>query len=426
MKQATNPALRYALTALGLLAGLGGVIAHTLMTDFPVDMVIYREGVKAFLEGREVYSEPMYAGDLALPFIYPPFGALVMVPLTIFDWMSHDMAGNVMIVLSDLLVLACLYLLFRAVLQHKQWLLPVTALTWAVTMAFEPVRLNNGFAQINIVIMALVMFDLLPRRRRLPQGWLIGLAAAIKVTPLAMLLYFLLRKEIKPILTAAVSAVLATLAAAAFRWDAFVEFFTSKLLAMGSGEDFGVGTSYQSNSSLKGVLQRLCTSDEAMKDNGTLLNVLWLVLVLVVIGLGSRIILAQLRRGLLVDAQLTTAVIMLLISPVSWSHHWVWLALALPLWILRAWQWRTTHWAAGSLLAVLAAWVAMLVTVPPKWWFGDSVDVYAMPFYQKFLVDDFVWLSVVTLALYCFLLRFVPVRGLGASSDLLQRRDVRS
>ncbi|MGV0361165.1 glycosyltransferase 87 family protein [Corynebacterium minutissimum] len=403
MKFATNAFGRTLLTAAGLIVGFIGMVLHITDTDFPVDMIIYREGVRAFLNGTEVYSVPMQAGDIALPFIYPPFGALVMVPLTAFEWMSDDMAGNIMIVISDALVLACLYAIFRA-LKVKP-LLPVAALVWAATMFFEPIRLNNGFAQINIVIMALVIFDLVPRKRWLPQGWLIGLAAAIKITPLAMLLYFLLRREWKPILTAFISAVVATLLAAAYRWDAFVEFFTSKLLDMGSGADFGVGTAYQSNSSLKGVIQRLFTSQEAMDNHGTLINVLWLVAALTVIAGGSALIMAQVKHGLLVDAHLTTATVMLLISPVSWSHHWVWLSLIVPVLVYRAWTWRQSTWVAGSLLAVLAAWVGMLVTVPGKWWFGDNIDVHTMPLYQKFLVDDFVWLALVAWALYAICLK---------------------
>lgn len=335
-----NTTLKWALTLFGLIGGTVGMILHVRMTDFPIDMVIYREGVKAYLEGRSMYSEPMMAGDIALPFIYPPFGALAMVPLTAPDWITHDMAGNIMNVLSDLLVLACLYFIFRALLKDRTWLLPVVSLVWALTMAFEPIRLNNGFAQVNIVIMALVILDLVPRKRWLPQGILIGLAAAIKITPLAMLLYFLLRKELKPILIAIGTAAAATLAAAAVRWQAFVEFFTSKLLDMGSGADFGVATDYQSNSSLKAVVQRLFSSTESMEANGTLINIIWLVLALAVVAVGSVLILALLKRNMLVDAQLVTALVMLLISPVSWSHHWVWLALVIPVFTYRAWTWR--------------------------------------------------------------------------------------
>ncbi|ONM65378.1 hypothetical protein B0B24_30980, partial [Pseudomonas aeruginosa] len=146
-----------------------------------------------------------------------------------------------------LLLLVCLYFVFKAVLKKPDFLLPIIAIAWAIALRFEPVDLNNGFAQINIVVMTLVTLDLVPRKRFLPQGILIGLAAAIKITPLAMLLYFLVRKEWKQIATAFLSAVAATLLAAAFRWDAFVEFFSSKLLDMGSGGYFGVATEYQSN-----------------------------------------------------------------------------------------------------------------------------------------------------------------------------------
>ena len=130
-----------------------------------------------------------------------------MVPITAFDGIDHDMAGDIMVVLSDLLLLVCLYFVFKAVLKKPEFLLPITAIAWAIALRFEPVDLNNGFAQINIVVMALVILDLVPRKRFLPQGILVGLAAAIKITPLAMLLYFLVRKEWKQIATAFLSAV---------------------------------------------------------------------------------------------------------------------------------------------------------------------------------------------------------------------------
>lgn len=400
MKLARTPFFRYALALLGLIFGAKKVVQDTRITDFPIDMVVYREGVKAFLEHRSVYSEPMLAGDIKLPFIYPPFGALVMVPLTAFDGIDHDMAGDIMVVLSDLLLLVCLYFVFKAVLKKPDFLLPITAIAWAIALRFEPVDLNNGFAQINIVVMTLVTLDLVPRKRFLPQGILIGLAAAIKITPLAMLLYFLVRKEWKQIATAFLSTVAATLLAAAFRWDAFAEFFSSKLLDMGSGGDFGVATDYQSNSSIKGAIQRMYSSTEAMDANGLTINLAWLAASLVVIACAAWLIKRLCEEHLLVDAQLVTALTLLLISPVSWSHHWVWLTLIIPVFVYRAWTWLPSGWAAGSLLTVLVAWSAMLLTVPPKWWWGDQVDVHAMERYQKFWVDDFVWLTILTVALF--------------------------
>ncbi|MEJ4106000.1 glycosyltransferase 87 family protein [Corynebacterium accolens] len=400
MKFARTPLFRYTVALLGFLFGAWKVVEDTCITDFPIDMVVYREGVKAFLEHRSVYSAPMPAGDIQLPFIYPPFGALAMVPLTAFDAIDHTLAGNIMVILSDLLVLVCLYFVFRAVLKKPEFLLPVTAITWAIVLHFEPVDLNNNYAQINIVVMALVILDLVPRKQFLPQGILIGVAAAIKITPLAMLLYFLVRREWKQIATALLSAVAATLLAAAFRWEAFVEFFSSTLLDMGSGRDFGVGTDYQSNSSIKGAIQRMYPSTESMEANGLTIGLAWIAASLIVIVVAAWLIKRLCEKHLLVDAQLVTALTVLLISPVSWSHHWVWLTLIIPVFAYRAWSWLSTGWAARSLLAVLIAWAALLLTVPPKWWWGDQVDVHAMNHFQKFWMDDFVWLTVFTVTLY--------------------------
>ncbi|MEJ4092594.1 glycosyltransferase family 87 protein [Corynebacterium accolens] len=400
MKFARTPLFRYTVALLGFVFGAWKVVEDTRITDFPIDMVVYREGVKAFLEHRSVYSEPMLVGDIQLPFIYPPFGALAMVPLTAFGAIDHNLAGNIMVILSDLLVLISLYLVFKAVFKQAEFLLPVTTLTWAVVLHFEPVDLNNNYAQVNIVVMALVILDLVPRQRFLPQGILIGVAAAIKITPLAMLLYFLVRREWKQIATALLSAVAATLLAAAFRWEAFVEFFSSTLLDMGSGRDFGVGTDYQSNSSIKGAIQRIYPSTESMEANGLTIGLAWSAASLIVIIVTAWLIKRLCAEQLLVDAQLVTALTVLLISPVSWSHHWVWLTLIIPVFAYRAWSWLSTGWAARSLLAVLIAWAALLLTVPPKWWWGDQVDVHAMNHFQKFWVDDFVWLTLVTVALY--------------------------
>ncbi|MDO5513353.1 glycosyltransferase family 87 protein [Corynebacterium sp.] len=390
------------VAALGLVAGFGVVGRQMMITDFPVDMIIYLEGVRAFLDGGEMYSVPMYAGDLALPFIYPPFGALVMVP---FVGLEPDLAGDLMIMLSAALVLVCLYVILRSLRLRGWTLLALTAAVWPVVLLIEPVWLNAGFAQLNIVLMALVVLDLVPRPRTLPQGWLIGIAAAIKLTPLAMLLYFLLRRDLRSIVVAGVSALLATGVAALVRWDATKEFYTSVLLDMGSSSEFGVNTVYQSNSSLKGMIMRWFTSPESLDAHSTLVNGLWLGLSLLTIVLGGWLMVALMRRDMLIDAALVNAVIMLLISPVSWSHHWIWLTLLLP---VLAWRCLTVLGGPVALSALTFTFTALVITQPPKWWYGDGIDIHALNFWQKVLVSDFVWLGIAVLVAWAVSLRRVP------------------
>ncbi len=397
------------MTLLGFGAGLAVSFDHARITDFPVDMIIYRDGVRAFLAGGEMYSVPMQAGDLQLPFIYPPFGALVLVPLTVFGWMDDYRASVVMNIGSALLILLCLHLVLRAVLANVEprVRLAATAVTWPFAMLLEPVWLNASFAQINVVIMALVVLDLVPRKRWLPQGWLIGVAAAIKLSPLAMLLYFLLRRDFRSIFTAVVSFLLMTLAAAAVRWDATVEFFTTVLAGMGTDSEFGVDSAYTSNSSLKGMLMRWFPTGESLDANGLLLNVLWLVLALLVIVLGGWLMTALMRREMNVEAWLVNALIMLLISPVSWSHHWVWMALLLP---VALWRWVSVLGMPTFLGAVLSVWGLLMLTNPPKWWFGDGVDVHTLSVWEKFLVSDYVWMALLTLIGLALALRKIPAR----------------
>lgn len=399
------------VTALGLVAGFGVTGRQLMITDFPVDMIIYRSGVRAFLEGGEMYSVPMYAGDLALPFIYPPFGALILVPLSIFDVIHSDLAGDIMIMVSSALIIACLWFVLGAVARgsvDKLSLAALTAATWPVALLIEPVWLNSGFAQINVVIMALVILDLVPRKRFLPQGSLIGIAAAIKITPLAMLLFFLLRRDFRAILVAGASALLATGVAALIRWDATVDYFSTVLLGMGTDSEFGVSTVYQSNSSFKGMLMRWWTSDAALDANSTLTNVIWLVAALLTIVLGGWLMVALFRRDMLVDAALVNALIMLLISPVSWSHHWIWLTLILP---VLAWRCLTVLRAPVALSALVFTWAALVLTQPPKWWYGDAIDVHYLTGVEKFLVSDFVWLGIAVLVAWAFALRRVKPAG---------------
>ncbi|NLF90842.1 MAG: DUF2029 domain-containing protein [Corynebacterium marinum] len=396
---------------MGLVAGFGVTGRQLMITDFPVDMIIYRSGVRAFLEGGEMYSVPMYAGDLALPFIYPPFGALILVPLSIFDVIHSDLAGDIMIMVSSALIIACLWFVLGAVARgsvDKLSLAALTAATWPVALLIEPVWLNSGFAQINVVIMALVILDLVPRKRFLPQGSLIGIAAAIKITPLAMLLFFLLRRDFRAILVAGASALLATGVAALIRWDATVDYFSTVLLGMGTDSEFGVSTVYQSNSSLKGMLMRWWTSDAALDANSTLTNVIWLVAALLTIVLGGWLMVALFRRDMLVDAALVNALIMLLISPVSWSHHWIWLTLILP---VLAWRCLTVLRAPVALSALVFTWAALVLTQPPKWWYGDAIDVHYLTGVEKFLVSDFVWLGIAVLVAWAFALRRVKPAG---------------
>ena len=359
------------LSLLGFAAGWIVTRFQAAMEDFHIDMEVYRAGGRAILDNTPLYDHWFQAGNIQLPFTYPPFGALILTPLSIFDFMDSQDSSVAMIYFSSLLMLLCLFLVARTLLgtlidaPNALGFTLATAI-WPLAMLTEPLWKNAVYTQVNVLIMTLILLDLLPRKRRIPQGWLIGIAAAIKLTPAVMLLVFLVRKDWRSI------------------------------------GDVG----YATNGSFKGAITRFWPSKQAALEAGTLINILWLACSLVAIAAAYVAIRALLQHGLLVDAVMVNAALMLLISPISWSHHWVWM----PLWALvLVWRWWHTNDRPVVLLVGAVVLAALTLYTPPHWWFGDYFGVeYTFAVWKKFLVMDFTWYAMFFIGVVWWAARQVP------------------
>jgi alpha-1,2-mannosyltransferase len=175
-----------------------------------------------------------------------------------------------------------------------------------------------GFGQINVALMALCLADLLGvRPRRLPAGVLIGLAAAVKLTPAIFIVYLLLTRRWRAAVTATITAAVATLAAFAVSPADSRTFYFDLLwhldARVGLGNNAGIG-----NQSLQGAVLRLGLPERWVHPT-------WLVLAVLVGVAGiwaSRR--AWARRGDLAGAS-AAGLVAVLVSPVSWPHYLVWL-----------------------------------------------------------------------------------------------------
>lgn len=211
-----------------------------------------------------------------------------------------------------------------------------------------PWRESLVFGQINILLLGLMAADLLagnPKwRRGLPgSGFLVGIAAGIKLTPLAFGLYFLIRKDWRGLLNMAAgfgsTVVLGWLIRPAESLQFWLQMLPDTSRIGGAG--------YVDNLSLKGALLHFGVPEAGVTAP-------WLALSLLVVALGAAVIKAASDQGARVVAISATALTMLLISPISWSHHWVWMAAVLP-----AFAWtmgetplrhRKTRWLMGGVL----------------------------------------------------------------------------
>jgi alpha-1,2-mannosyltransferase len=213
---------------------------------------------------------------------------------------------------------------------------------------FEPIRSNFEFGQINVVLMTLVIADCVPRKTPWPRGLLLGVAMALKLTPAVFLLYFLLRRDNRTLVTAALSAVAATLVGMAFAWRDSLQYWTETV-----HDTDRIGTvTFNTNQNIAGALARLGI-DEGPRF------VLWTLACFAVLALTVWAVRRILNAHQPVLALVCVALFGLVVSPVSWSHHWVW---ALPSVLVTAViGYRQRNLA---LAAVSAVGIALMVSLP--------------------------------------------------------------
>jgi len=346
-RRAALPGARtVAAVALPLLAlSVAILLWHT--HGYHIDLEVYRIGVQTWLAGGDMYGPlPPTVSGMALPFIYPPFAALLLAPFALLPWTA---AWVLLFVLSLTALAATLYVTAR-----QAWpaggpggALSVTALALPVLLWIEPVLETFEFGQVNLILMGLVAVDCLTPRTRWPRGLLVGLAAAIKLTPAAFVLFFLLRRDMRAAVVTIVTAAVAT--GIGFAVDA-----ASSARYWFGGPASGVsGSVFYTNQTVQAVLARA-------EVPALVARVVWFVAALALLAL----IVPVVRRAEPALALVTVAGFALLVSPTSWSHHWVWIAPALLVAVAEALRRRSRGWAAAIAVLVVTFSVAPFRFLP--------------------------------------------------------------
>lgn len=335
--------LRISIPVLALV--LAGLLLHT--HGYHIDLEVYRLGVQAWLEGGDMYgSLPPTISGLALPFIYPVFAAMVLTPLALLPWSA---AWILLFGLSLASLAITLY-----VVAVRAWpaggrggALSVASVALPLMLVIEPVLETFEFGQVNLILMALVAVDCLTPRARWPRGVLVGVAAAIKLTPAAFVLYFLLRRDFRSAMAAAVTGVVAT--GLGFLVDA-----SASARYWFGGPASGVsGSVFYTNETVQAVLARLGMT-------GTALTAVWFVAALILLFLVVPIV----RRADPAIALSAVAAFALAVSPTSWSHHWVWVAPALVAVGAHVLRDRSRGWAVAGGVLIVAFYVAPFRWLP--------------------------------------------------------------
>lgn len=366
----TRPASARAWPAV-LVATALMVLMIVLRQITPIDLLVYRWGGELVLD-----RQSLYAPAEGLPFTYPPFAALLFTPFAV---MPVRLAVGVFYVASSLGLVA---LVRRAV--DRRLSTGVLLGLAVAALALEPVWSTYSFGQVNLVIAGVIAADLLRRTDRPWAGVWLGVVAGVKLTPIFLVAWLVLAGRLRTAAVAVASAVGTALLGLLVLPADSRAYWTEVLL-----ETDRIGTpEYQTNQSIKGVVARFVGPDSGLLDPA------WFVVSLVV-GLVAVLAAARLsRRGHEAAGLSVAAVGMLLASPVSWSHHWVWVVLLVGSLVFTAARTEVPALARWSALALAGAMVLEMI-----WWVPgrDGVEL-EWNAWQVVVGNVYVWCGLVLLA----------------------------
>ena len=286
-----------------------------------VDLHVYLGGAAALDQPGTLYSY-VYADqtpDFPLPFTYPPFAALLFYPLTRLPFAVVALGWQ-------LGIIAALY----GVVRVSQRLIGVTsasaAMLWtAAGIWTEPLRSTFDYGQVNVILVLAALWAACSNRWWV-SGLLVGVAAGIKLTPAITGVYLAgVRRWGAAAFAALVFAATVALSVAVIGQQARY-YFTD---LFGDASRVGpIGTSF--NQSWRGGISRILGHDAGYGP-------------LVLTGIAASAVLAALAWRALDGDRLGSLLVVelfgLLVSPISWTHHWVWV-LPLMIWLING-PWRT-------------------------------------------------------------------------------------
>ncbi|OBI04613.1 alpha-(1-2)-phosphatidylinositol mannosyltransferase [Mycolicibacter heraklionensis] len=292
-----------------------------------VDLHVYISGAAALAQPGALYDY-VYADqtpDFPLPFTYPPFAAVVFYPLHFLPfglvalvWQIGTMAAVYGAVRLCQRLLGAAPLLRRASLNRRSAMLWTAAGIWT-----EPLRSTFDYGQINVILVLAVLYAVYSQRWWV-SGLLVGLATGLKLTPAIAGVYLAgARRWAAAVFSAVVFA--GTIAVSVWvTGDQARRYFTELL---GDAHRVGpIGTSF--NQSWRGGISRILGHDAGYSPP-------------VLIAIGVTAVLAVLAWRALngtsagfdpLGSLLVVELFGLLASPISWTHHWVWL-LPLMIWL---------------------------------------------------------------------------------------------
>ena len=369
-----------------------------------IDLAVYREGAHRLLVHESLYSGPVVFDYL---YTYPPFSTVVFLPLRLLP--SHQdkyywMAANFVVLV--VIVAQCWRMLGYRI---TRYLATLSVLLAVVFTFIEPVRTTLFFGQINLVLMLLVLWDTGRGEHSRLKGIGVGIAAGIKLTPAYFVVYYLALRQWR----AAARASAAIAATVGVGWILLEDdsrqywahaFVDSKRIAN--------DPLHPGNQSLWAAIARLSggapPSATSRMPGQAPPTWVWLLAAAGVAAASMWIAVVLYRNGERLLAVTVTGLSSVVVSPFSWSHHWVWFV---PLIVFLVHRGLTNRWwwlGALGLFVLLGSW---------PYWF--PVDTEPRIGFYLFPAPGLMWDALVNL----YLLIYAAVMAAAAVIAIRGRRE---
>jgi len=316
-------------------------LARRASIGIPLDLQVYRDASLKMLHGGATYHARYTFAHLN--FTYPPIGLVLLSAFSVVPSIVALVAWWTLSAIA-LVVLVVVLLQEFTTLPRATVVASSFALGGASCLFLEPIRSNFAFGQINIFLMLLVVIDIF-RVRSTRKGVLTGLAAAIKLTPLMYIAYFVVVRA----RVSALRAVGACLGVTAIAWALLPADSRTFWLHQAFSPGHKGGSIGPMNQSWYGLI------GDFFPGTSSLRAILWLLLsgITFVVGVALAKRYAATERR--VEALLALALTELLVSPISWTHHWSWIVLVPIAWYARGCR---RDKVSGAMLLLVAVAVA--------------------------------------------------------------------
>ena len=302
--------LGFSLVYLGMLVSMA-------YNGFQMDLQVFQDAGFAIVRG-----EPLFDGfhtRSGFAFIYPPFAALLMAPMSVIGATPLQLAWAAVEAFS---VAVTMYGGLRLARVDKDHAWCWAACLLGIGLWIEPIRNGLFFGQVDIVLVALVVADLAGMTPRRFRGVLIGIAAGIKITPLAFLLILALRKDVASILRAIVTLAATIVIGFAARPSDSRLFWTEVVLDTNRAGD----KSFFRNQALTGLLSR-----HGLTPDTALFVGVWAVLVAIVLIIALYALVVLTKRGDQLGVLFVFALLVCTAQPYAVTHHWAIMSVLVPL-----------------------------------------------------------------------------------------------